>query len=135
MKIVTITTISKRKFDFSVKDDVCPKTLINNIKSEGIILEDNNKITAINPDYIETIEIESDKAESDLKGKEAFQKIFISAHSLGGEAELDSKGDILIRIGGKEFGRISVSNIRANKPNVGHLDAIPPQFGYTDLNI
>lgn len=113
MKIVTITTISKRKFDFSVKDDVCPKTLINNIKSEGIILEDNNKITAINPDYIETIEIESAKAESDLKGK----------------------GDILIRIGGKEFGRISVSNIRANKPNVGHLNAAPQQFGYTDLNI
>lgn len=135
MKIVTITTISKRKLDFSVKDDVCPKTLINNIKSEGIILEDNNKITAINPDYIETIEIESAKAESDLKGKEAFQKIFISAHSLGGEAELDSKGDILIRIGGKEFGRISISDVRANKPNVGHLNAAPQQFGYTDLNI
>ncbi|KSU06730.1 hypothetical protein KF282_0887 [Lactococcus lactis subsp. lactis] len=135
MKIVTITTISKRKFDFSVKDDVCHKTLINNIKSEGIILEDNNKTTAINPDYIETIEIEPDKAESDLKGKDAFQKIVISAHSLGGEAELDSKGDILIRIGGKEFGRISISDVRANKPNVGHLNATPTQFGYTELNI
>lgn len=111
MKIVTITTISKRKFDFTVKDDVCHRTLINNIKSEGIILEDNNKTTAINPDYIETIEIESAKA------------------------ELDSKGDILIRIGSKEFGRISISDVRANKLNVGHLNAVPQQFGYTDLNI
>ncbi|ARE21246.1 MAG: hypothetical protein L0J98_06690 [Lactococcus lactis] len=124
MKIVTITTISKRKLDFSVKDDVCPKTLINNIKSEGIILEDNNKITAINPDYIETIEIEPDKAESDLKDKDAFQAIISSVHSLGGSTSIDSKGNLVL-IGGKAYGHIPAQTI-----NDYHK-----KKGYTYLNI
>lgn len=63
MKIVTITTTSKREFVFSVKDDVCHKTLIKNIKCEGTIFETDNKITYINPDYIEAIEVESIKDE------------------------------------------------------------------------
>ncbi len=135
MKIVTITTTSKRIFDFSVKDDVCHKTLINNIKSEGIILEDNNKTTAINPDYIETIEIELANDKGVLKGKDASKGVINSAHSLGGATAISSEGDLVVLLGGKEFGRISISDIRANKPNVGHLNAIPPQFGYTDLNV
>ena len=135
MKIVTITTISKRKFDFSVKDDVCHKTLINNIKSEGIILEDNNKTTAINPDYIETIEINLANDKGVLKGKDASKGVINLVHSLGGATAISSEGDLVVLLSGKEFGRISISNIRANKPNVGHLNAIPPQFGYTELNI
>lgn len=125
MKIVTITTISKRKFDFYVKDDVCHKTLINNIKSEGIILEDNNKTTAINPDYIETIEIEPNKAESDLKDKDAFQAIINSVHSLGGSTSIDSKGNLVLLIGGKVYGHIPAQTI-----NDYHK-----KKGYTYLNI
>ncbi|GEM_PF-5483222 len=135
MKIVTITTTSKRIFDFFVKDDVCHKTLINNIKSEGIILEDNNKTTAINPDYIETIEIERANDKGVLKGKDASKGVINLVHSLGGATSISSEGDLVILLGGKEFGRISISDIRANEPNVGHLNAIQPQFGYTDLNI
>ncbi|WEA55125.1 hypothetical protein [Lactococcus lactis] len=122
MKIVTITTISKRKFDFTVKDDVCHKTLINNIKSEGIILEDNNKTTAINPDYIETIEIEPSKAESDLKDKDAFQAIINSIHCLGGNTSIDSKGDLVFLIGGKAYGRIPAQAINDYHKKKGYIE-------------